>query len=98
MKEKVAMWLSSKLPRTLVYWCAIRLFAHATTGKYSKQFVPELTALEALRRWNGNDPVKWNPYNKVVQDHRDGTIDYARTDAERRRTPIRDEFSTVEFT
>ena len=21
-----------------------------------------------------NDPIKWNPWNKVVQDHRDGTI------------------------
>ena len=29
------------------------------------------------------DPVKWNPYNKVVQDHRDGTIDYEATDRER---------------
>jgi hypothetical protein len=28
-------------------------------------------------------PVKWNPYNKVVQDHRDGTIDYGATNRER---------------
>ena len=26
-----------------------------------------------------DNPIKWNPYNKVVQDHRDGTIDYEAT-------------------
>lgn len=31
------------------------------------------------------NPVMWNPYNKVVQDHRDGTIHYEATDAERAR-------------
>lgn len=31
------------------------------------------------------DPIRWNPYNKVVQDHRDGTIDHAATDRERAR-------------
>ncbi len=30
-----------------------------------------------------DDPVYWNPGNKVVQDHRDGTIDHDRTNAER---------------
>jgi hypothetical protein len=29
------------------------------------------------------NPVYWNPYNKVVQDHRDGTIHYEATDVER---------------
>lgn len=29
------------------------------------------------------DPVFWNPGNKVVQDHRDGTIDPERTNVER---------------
>lgn len=32
-----------------------------------------------------DNPVKWNPYNKVVQDHRDGTIDYKATDRERKK-------------
>lgn len=32
---------------------------------------------------NRSKPVKWNPYNRVVQDHRDGTIDHARTNIER---------------
>jgi len=39
------------IPRSLVYFCAIRLIAHATQGKYSSQIVPELTAMDALKRW-----------------------------------------------
>jgi hypothetical protein len=31
-----------------------------------------------------SDPVCWNPFNKVVQDHRDGTINHVRTEVERR--------------
>lgn len=42
------VWL---LPKTVVKWCAIRLMANATQGKYSNQVVPELTAIEALKRW-----------------------------------------------
>lgn len=30
-----------------------------------------------------DNPILWNPYNKVVQDHRDGTIDHAATNRER---------------
>jgi hypothetical protein len=30
-----------------------------------------------------DNPIKWNPYNKVVQDHRDGTIDFEATNRER---------------
>jgi hypothetical protein len=32
---------------------------------------------------NLSDPIKWNPWNKVVQDHRDGTILHAETNVER---------------
>jgi hypothetical protein len=31
------------------------------------------------------DPIAWNPYNKVVCDHRDGTILRATTDIERKK-------------
>lgn len=47
------LWLATfVLPRRLVYWCGVAISAHATTGKYSSQVVPELTALEALKRWD----------------------------------------------
>lgn len=51
MTEKLTMWLAWRLPRRLAYWCAIRVLAHGTTGKFSGQVVPELTATEALKRW-----------------------------------------------
>lgn len=44
-----------KLPRKLVMWCAIRVIANATTGKYSNQIVPELTAMDAIARWEKQD-------------------------------------------
>jgi hypothetical protein len=50
--EKVLMKIAWSLPRRLALWCAIRVMAHATTGKYSKQVVPELLAMEALKRWD----------------------------------------------
>jgi hypothetical protein len=46
--------LSLRLPRKLAYWAAIRVVVHATTGRYSSQVVPELTVLDALKRW-GNE-------------------------------------------
>ena len=30
-----------------------------------------------------DNPICWNPWNKVVQDHRDGTIHHDLTNAER---------------
>lgn len=30
-----------------------------------------------------SDPIYWNPWNKVVQDHRDGTIHHDLTNAAR---------------
>lgn len=51
MKEKVQMWIAWRLPRWLVKWAAVRLVAEATTGKYGTTIVPELTAMDALKRW-----------------------------------------------
>lgn len=54
-KLKLQMWIANHLPRWLVYWAAIRLMAHATTGKYDTTIVPELNAIDALKRWE--DPA-----------------------------------------
>lgn len=51
-KEKVLLWVAYRLPRKLVAWVGIRIVAHATSGKYSSQIVPDLTAMEALKRWD----------------------------------------------
>jgi len=51
LKEKFMFWFVWKLPKKLVYFCAIRVVAYATTGKYSNIIVPELTAMDAIKRW-----------------------------------------------
>ena len=44
-------WLAQRLPRPLVYCCALRLMAHAGNDKYGDSFGEELTVIEALKRW-----------------------------------------------
>ena len=51
MKEKLMIKIAWLLPREIVKWCSIRLIAHATSGKYSSQVIPELSAMDALKRW-----------------------------------------------
>lgn len=54
MKDKLQMWVAWKLPKWLVYQASIRLVANATAGQYSQTVVPELTAMDALKRWESN--------------------------------------------
>ena len=54
IKENAWMWLVWKLPRTLIMWSTIRLVSHATTGEYGNTIVPELSAMDAIQRWNEN--------------------------------------------
>jgi hypothetical protein len=51
LAEKILLAIVWKLPKKLVYWCAIRVMAHATTGEYGDQITPELLATDALKRW-----------------------------------------------
>ena len=51
-KDKLMLWTAHRLPRWLVRWAAVRLGAHATTGKYGSTIVPELTFMDALKRWD----------------------------------------------
>lgn len=50
--EKVQRKIVWMMPRKLVMWAYIRVVSHATTGKWSNQVVPELSAIEALERWD----------------------------------------------
>jgi len=50
--EGALMWLVWRLPRKIVMWSTVRVIANATTGEYRNQIVPDLTALEALKRWD----------------------------------------------
>jgi hypothetical protein len=59
-RERLMLRFVWKLPRWLVYWCAIRLIANATTGEYGPTNVSELPVMEALGRWEkrrGGDPA-----------------------------------------
>lgn len=56
--EKVIMWIVWRLPKWLIYYAAIRLFAHATTGKYGDTVVPDLTMALACQRWSKDFKVK----------------------------------------
>lgn len=49
--DKMWMHLAWMLPKRLVYWCAVRVGAHASTGQYSRDIVPELRLMDALDRW-----------------------------------------------
>jgi hypothetical protein len=52
LTDRAARKLADLLPRKVVYFAAIRLFVHATTGKWEQQNVPELYAMDALNRWH----------------------------------------------
>lgn len=41
--------------------------------------------LTIYRAWSKHEAIYWNPYNKVFQDHRDGTIDEHATNVERQK-------------
>jgi hypothetical protein len=49
--EKLWIWMAWRMPKELVRWCGVRIGANATTGEHSRQDVPELSFLDAMRRW-----------------------------------------------
>ena len=50
-KTNFMLWFVKRLPRRLVYWCGVVLFAHGTTGAHGDTVASELTVFEALDRW-----------------------------------------------
>ena len=67
-RSTLANRIACFMPRWLVYWCAVRLIAYATTGKYSDTVVPELTAMDALARWTSQQtPVEREGGTFLVQ-------------------------------
>jgi hypothetical protein len=51
MSSKTWNWLAFKMPRWLVYFCGIRIWANGTQGAYSDQDVTTLTMEKALERF-----------------------------------------------
>jgi len=51
LADRILLEIEWLMPKTLVTWCFIRVFANATNGRYGKTECVELTAVEALERW-----------------------------------------------
>jgi len=51
---EVNLWfkLVKHLPKKLIYFCAMQLGAIVTTGEYSSTIVPDLTFMEAVKRYS----------------------------------------------
>jgi len=49
--DKLKWWLADKLPNTIKMRVFMLIVGRATTGKYSNTIVPDLTAMEAIKRW-----------------------------------------------
>lgn len=50
-QEKLLTFIAWRLPRSLVYWCFIRLWAHGTTGQWGNTHPGEMTFEQASKRW-----------------------------------------------
>ena len=51
LREKVEMKVAWLMPKRVAYWCAIRLGAFATVGKYGNESPSGLKFMDALERW-----------------------------------------------
>lgn len=49
--DKLAMEIAWLIPKRLVYWCTIRLFAYASTNKWSNEQITSIPIDVALKRW-----------------------------------------------
>ena len=63
---------SEKWEKTMAFGEDTWTIRHTTEG-----------ALEEIRK--EKEATKWNPWNKVVQDHRNGRVDHRRTNRERKK-------------
>ena len=51
IQERFLTFVAWHLPKSLVMWCYVRVGAHATTGQYGDTVVPDLSMMDALKRW-----------------------------------------------
>ena len=49
-------WLVGLLPKRLVYFSFMHVMAYSTTGSYSSTIVPELSGMDAIKRY-GDDKI-----------------------------------------
>lgn len=58
MSIKFYQRVTKFVPNKLKYLVAIDVIAYATTGKYGKTIVPELPAMEAIKRFGDDKKVE----------------------------------------
>ena len=51
-------WLVRKLPKKIIYFCFMHVMAYATSGEYSKTVVPDLTCIEAIKRYSNENKMR----------------------------------------
>lgn len=51
IREKVIMAFVWRLPDWVMVWAAMRLWAHATSGKYDAPNPEKITMSEVLKKW-----------------------------------------------
>jgi hypothetical protein len=60
--DDLCLTVARHLPARLVFWTTMQAIAHATTGKHGSTVVPELSAMDVLKRWDEDhgihDPIK----------------------------------------
>lgn len=44
--------IAAHLPKSVVLYCALYVMSYATTGKYSNTVVPELSGMDAIKRFS----------------------------------------------
>lgn len=52
MKDKFYYWISRKLPKRLMYWCAIHVCAYVSCNEFSNKTPDEINIMEALKSYN----------------------------------------------
>jgi len=50
-------WLVKLLPKKLIYFCFMHVMAYATSGKYGTTVVPELTGMDAIKRYSKDNKI-----------------------------------------
>lgn len=53
--EKLQMKIAWALPKWLVMWATVRLFAHGTTGKWGNTEPSSLSIFDAMERWENDN-------------------------------------------
>lgn len=56
-KTNLWFWFVKRLPKKLIYFCTMQLGAEVTTGRYGNTIVPELTFVDAVKRYGDDHKI-----------------------------------------